>query len=127
MRGGVPLSDADRWPWLQAIGEWLDVRREEDRHCVVACSALKRVYREVLRRGRDDVKFVYLQAPHDLVASRLGARQGHYMPPSLLKSQYETLEEPNAAEGALTIGVEGDPDEVVERIERHFCGKRSQA
>jgi gluconokinase len=116
MSNGIALADADRWPWLDAIAAWIDSRRAAGQPCVVACSALKGAYRERLRQGHGDVKFVYLSAPYDVVAQRLGKRQGHYMPLALLQSQYDTLEEPGAAEGALLVSASQGPDAIVARI-----------
>ena len=116
MRDGIALSDEDRWPWLDAIAAWIDAQRAKGRHCVVACSALKRAYRERLLDGHHDVRFVYLKADYALVARRMAARQGHYMPVTLLQSQFDALEEPGSAENPLTVSIEHAPDEIVERI-----------
>jgi gluconokinase len=112
MRNGIPLGDEDRWPWLDAIAAWIDASRREGKHCVVACSALRRVYRERLAAGHDDVRFVYLRGDHDVIASRLAGRQGHYMPASLLASQFSTLEEPGSDEDPLVLSI----DEPIERL-----------
>jgi gluconokinase len=112
MRNGIPLTDADRWPWLDAIAHWIDANRAAGRDCVVACSALRRAYRERLAGGHDDVRFVYLRGDYDLIASRLSGRTGHYMPVSLLASQFKTLEEPASDENALVLSI----DEPVERL-----------
>ena len=113
MRRGIPLDDADRRPWLEtlarAIGDWLAAGRT----VVLACSALKRSYREVLRGRRRGVLFVYLKGDPALIRARLAGRRGHYMPPSLLDSQLATLEEPKSA---LVIGIEGRPEEIVAQI-----------
>jgi gluconokinase len=113
MRQGIPLDDADRQPWLEAlsreIGAWLDAGRP----VVLACSALKRSYREVLRGGRPGVCFVYLKGDPALLRARLAKRRGHYMPASLLDSQLATLEEPRRA---ITVDVAGTPEAIVERI-----------
>src|SRR4051794_2265939 len=74
MTAGIPLTDADRWPWLDALADWIDARRAAGRHSVVACSALKRAYRERLARGHDDVRFVYLQGTYGTIANRLASR-----------------------------------------------------
>src|SRR5690349_19934606 len=91
MRSGVPLTDEDRWPWLDAIAAWIDERRRAGEHGIVACSALRRAYRVRLRAGHDDVRFVFLDGDRALIEARLKARKGHYMPPSLLDSQLATL------------------------------------
>jgi gluconokinase len=113
MRSGVPLDDADRQPWLETlsreIGGWLDAGRT----VVLACSALKQRYRDILKAGRPGVRFVYLKGDADLIRSRLQHRRGHYMPASLLESQFAALEEPT---DAITVGVEGTPDAIVAEI-----------
>lgn len=116
MREGLALSDEDRWPWLDAIAAWIDAQRAAGRPSVVACSALKRAYRERLLGGHHDVRFVYLKADYALVAGRMAARQGHYMPVTLLRSQFDALEEPGSAENPLTVSIEEGPDEIVARI-----------
>ena len=116
MREGIALTDEDRWPWLDAMAAWIDAQRKAGRDCVLACSALKHAYRERLLDGHHDVRFVYLKAGYDLVAQRMAARQGHYMPVSLLQSQFDALEEPGATEDALTVSIEDPPDEIVARI-----------
>src|SRR5690349_16130450 len=116
MRNGIPLTDEDRWPWLDAIAAWIDACRANGQHCVVACSSLRRVYRERLSGGHDDVRFVYLRGGYDLIASRLAGRSGHYMPPSLLASQFATLEEPGKDENGLVLDVDRPVEELVEVI-----------
>ncbi len=116
MRGGIPLTDADRAPWLDAIARWIDAARAAGRPAVVACSALKRRYRDRLIGARADVRLVYLQGEYELVARRMAARAGHYMPLALLRSQFETLEEPAPDEHAVVIGIEPDPEAMVEAI-----------
>jgi carbohydrate kinase (thermoresistant glucokinase family) len=116
MRGGTPLEDADRWPWLEAVradmARWL----EAGRTAVVACSALKRAYRDVLRRAGPGVRFVHLAGAAELIETRLAERRGHYMPPTLLPSQLATLEDPRGEPDVLQIGIEGTPEAIVERI-----------
>ncbi len=116
MRGGTPLQDADRWPWLEAIradmARWL----AEGETAVLACSALKRAYRDVLRRAGPGVRFVHLAGEAELIAARLGGRRGHYMPAALLPSQLATLEDPAGEPDVLRIGIEGSPEAIVERI-----------
>ena len=94
MHTGIPLTDEDRWPWLNAIAAWIDATRKAGSHGVIACSALKRAYRDILIGDRPDVRLVYLKGDRDLIARRLATRDGHFMPPSLLESQFATLEEP---------------------------------
>jgi gluconokinase len=115
MRAGVALTDEDRWPWLDAIARWIRETRAKGDKCVVACSALKRAYRERIAAGRDDVSFVHLAGDYDTIAARLGQRSGHYMPLSLLKSQFDTLEPPQD-ENAMVVNVEGSPDAIVSEV-----------
>jgi carbohydrate kinase (thermoresistant glucokinase family) len=96
MRAGVALQDIDRWPWLDLIGQYLAQAHHQGR--VVACSALKRVYRDRIREQAGDVCFVFLEGDYDLIAQRLSQRVGHYMQPGLLDSQFRTLENPQADE-----------------------------
>src|SRR5438105_2165796 len=89
MHSGRPLTDEDRWPWLEAVAAWIDATRRAGRHGVIACSALKRAYRDVLIRGRPDVRLVYLKAERNLIARRISLREGHhFMPALLLDSQF---------------------------------------
>src|ERR1700732_3102528 len=92
MSAGHPLTDEDRWPWLQAIADEIDRISKAGGDVVIACSALKRAYRSVLVHGRDDVRMVYLDGTRELIAARLAARKDHFMPPALLDSQFKTLE-----------------------------------
>ena len=96
MRAGIALQDADRWPWLDRIGQYLAQEHPQGR--VVACSALKRVYRDRIREQAGDVCFVFLDGDFDLIAQRMRQRVGHYMQPGLLDSQFRTLEKPQADE-----------------------------
>jgi gluconokinase/shikimate kinase len=105
MASGHALTDADRWPWLQRVARWITDHTQSGRCGVITCSALKRVYRDLLRGDR--VVFVYLAGSRDLLASRLAARHGHFMPPALLESQLATLEPPSPDEHAVTIDVSG--------------------
>jgi len=117
MAHGIPLDDTDRQPWLEAIVATMDSHRERGESLVLACSALKRRYRDFLRGGHDDVRFVYLHASRDLLAERLGHRSGHFFDPSLLDSQLATLEEPSAGE-AFRVEVGSTPAETIEGIVR---------
>lgn len=110
MSAGTPLTDEDRWPWLAAIGAHLAAHR--GRGCVVTCSALKRAYRDALRQAAPDLRLVFLSGDPALVAARQAARQGHFMPASLVASQFATLEAPAAEEGAIILDVAGTPDEL---------------
>jgi gluconokinase len=118
MRAGIPLDDADRGPWLDAIAAWIAQARASGRRCIVACSALKRAYRKRLAGGRDDVRFVYLRGDYELIAGRLAQRRGHYMPPALLRSQFEALEEPGREENALVVPIDAPPEKLVATIAR---------
>jgi len=110
MSAGMPLNDDDRWPWLEAIVNWMSQRLQRGESAVVACSALRRTYRDHLRQAGAGVRFAYLHVPHDELARRMRSRQ-HFMPASLLDSQLATLEEPGPDEDALRVteehGVEG--------------------
>jgi gluconokinase len=112
MSAGVPLTDDDRWPWLERIGSWL-VDRERT-GAVATCSALKRSHRDVLRRNAADVWFVHCSADEQLIMSRLDKRRGHFMPASLLRSQFEELEPPEADERAVIVDVSRPVDDIVD-------------
>ena len=116
MRAGIPLTDEDRWPWLEAMADWIEARRNEGRSCVVTCSALKRAYRDRLRRGHGDLRFVHLAGDYGLIAERMRSRRHEYMPLALLESQFATLEPPREDEGALVLSVTEPPDALVQRI-----------
>ena len=116
MAAGTPLQDADRWPWLRAIAARIDDWHTRGVSGVVACSALKRAYRDILIGPRVDVRLVYLQGTHDMIAQRLAARRGHFMPPALLDSQFRTLEEPSADEGAMIVSIGETPGSIIDRI-----------
>jgi gluconokinase len=114
MRQGVPLTDADRAPWLDRIGEELKRWAAEGRSGVMTCSALRRAYRDRIRSRRPDVRFVYLKGSQTLIESRVAARHHEYMPASLLKSQFATLEEPTPDEpGVVTVDVGESPESEV--------------
>lgn len=116
MREGMPLADEDRWPWLDGIAAWIDSARASGERCVVTCSALKRAYRERLVSGHDDARIVYLKGARRLVTQRMAARTGHYMPLSLLQSQFDTLEEPGSEENPLVVPIEASPEAIVDSI-----------
>ena len=106
MASGIPLTDEDRWPWLRAIGERMEVERSTGHGVVVSCSALKHVYRDALRRcvhGR--VQFILLDGSRELIGQRMRKRKGHFMPPALLDSQFATLERPTADEHATVLDI----------------------
>jgi carbohydrate kinase (thermoresistant glucokinase family) len=114
MRAGVALNDDDRRPWLAAIADRIDSAREANEPIVVTCSALKRRYRDILVASRPDVALVYLKGDYDTIAQRMAARPHHYMPVSLLKSQFEALEEPAADEHAIVLDIRRSPEELVD-------------
>ncbi len=116
MRSGQPLTDADRAPWLESIAMWIDTMRSQGKPCVVTCSALKRAYRRQLVNGHGDVRFLYLQGTYDLIASRLAVRKHEYMPTTLLRSQFEALEEPGAEENPLVLSITQPADEIVRQV-----------
>ena len=121
MAAGVPLTDDDRWPWLDAIGAWIDAQRPHGGKAVVTCSALRRVYRDRLCTGRPELKLVFLKGSKALIADRLSRRFGHFMPAALLESQFNTLEEPRRDERALVINVALPPSRVVANITRYVA------
>jgi carbohydrate kinase (thermoresistant glucokinase family) len=113
MSAGTPLTDEDRWPWYAILRARIVEMRSKTKCYVLACSALKRAYRDRLREsdGPDKMVFVYLKGPRELIGERIGARKGHFMPPSLLDSQFAALEEPG--EEAIAVDVSGSPEEIV--------------
>jgi gluconokinase len=116
MSRGEPLTDDDRWPWLAAIAAWIAEHRAAHTTCVVTCSALKRIYRDIVTdKQRADVRLIYLKGDFDLIDARLQARTGHFMPPGLLRSQFDTLEEPAADERAITRSIDAAPEEIASR------------
>ena len=120
MKGGTPLTDQDRWPWLEAIARQIDAWRAEGKAGVVTCSALKRAYRDVLIGERREVRLVYLRGSHALIHARMAARHEHFMPLGLLDSQFSTLEEPGPDERPIVVDVGGTPAEIVAEIIRQL-------
>jgi gluconokinase len=116
MSAGQPLTDEDRWPWLQAIADEIDRLSAAGERAVIACSALKRAYRDILVHGRDDVRIVFLDGMQDLIAARLAARKGHFMPPGLLASQFKALERPAAAERPIIVSIDAPVEAIVDNI-----------
>jgi gluconokinase len=114
MEKGVPLSDADRGPWLERLRTWIEETSRRGEDAVLACSALKREYRCFLHVN-DQVQFIYLRGEYDVIARRLRKRRGHFMHSGLLRSQFAALEEPAARE-AMFVDVEKSPAEIVEQI-----------
>ena len=113
MSAGIPLTDEDRKEWLQAIAKRVRAANDSGRGVVVACSALKRSYRDLLRAEAAPVQFVFLRGSRELIAKRLGQRKGHFMPPALLDSQFCTLEEPAPDEHAWVVDINDSPDAIV--------------
>lgn len=120
MSAGHPLTDEDRRPWLQAIADEIDRACAAGRHAVIACSALKRAYRDVLLHGRSDVRIVFLDGTQALIAGRLAQRKDHFMPPGLLDSQFRTLEPPGASENPVTVSIDASVEAVVDDIVRQL-------
>lgn len=118
MKQGVALTDADRAPWLDRIGEELRSWATAGQSGVLTCSALKRAYRDILVHGRSDVRIVYLNGTQELIASRLAERKGHFMPSGLLASQFATLEPPDAEENPVTVSIDGSVDTIIDDIVR---------
>jgi gluconokinase len=120
MHAGIPLTDDDRWPWLQAIADEIDRGCAAGSPAVIACSALKRSYRDVLVHGRGDVRIVYLRGDQTLIARRLALRKGHFMPPGLLASQFQTLEPPRDDEAVIAVSIDGPVAAIVDDIVRQL-------
>jgi gluconokinase len=120
MRNGHPLTDEDRWPWLRAIAAEINRTSDAGGHIVIACSALKRAYRDILIGKRSYARLIYLKGSRDLIGERLRARQGHFMPPQLLDSQFATLEEPRPDENAVVVDVAPAVDAIVDDIVRQL-------
>jgi gluconokinase len=118
MKAGSPLTDDDRGPWLRLIAAKEDELRAAGQSAVVACSALKRAYRDILIGDRSDAVLVYLRGSKDLIAGRMKARKDHFMPPALLDSQFAALEEPGQDEQPIVTDIGGPPEAVVEDVMR---------
>lgn len=123
MSSGTPLTDADRLPWLHKIAARIEEWRAAGVSGVVTCSALKRSYRDIIASNRPDVVVVYPKGSQALIAGRMAERKGHFMPASLLDSQFRILEEPSPDENAITVDIDRAPDaivdEIVRRVEEH--------
>lgn len=115
MRQGIALTDDDRWPWLAAISARMDDLQSEGIHAVIACSSLKRSYRDVLIGMRSGIRLLYLKGDERLIAQRLAARHAHFMPSGLLHSQFEGLEEPTSDENPIVMPVAMSPSDIVAR------------
>jgi gluconokinase len=116
MSAGRPLTDDDRWPWLRAIAAWIGEREMAAENAVVTCSALRRRYRDFLRKGHASVRFAHLVVDRKVLEPRMDQRRGHYMPPSLLGSQLETLEPLDRDEPGIVVSGELPPDRIVDQI-----------
>ena len=117
MRNGIPLEDADRWPWLDRMNAMLLEKEGRGESVLLACSALKQVYRDRLAKGTADLRWIYLKGNFDLIRERLEARKGHYMKAGLLESQFATLEEPG---NALGVDVNDTPEAIADSILRQL-------
>jgi gluconokinase len=115
MTAGIPLTDDDRWPWLRILRARIEEMRGQTSCYILACSALKQVYRDILRGSdsRDLLEFVHLKGSRELIGSRMAARKGHYMPTSLIDSQFAILEEP---QDAITVDVSGSPEAITHDV-----------
>jgi len=112
MAAGNPLTDGDREGWLQTIAAQLGTAHDAGRSLVISCSALKRAYRDTLRATAPDLRFVYLRGDFDLLGARVAARSGHYMPASLLASQFAALQEPTEDEHPITLDCRLEPEQL---------------
>ena len=120
MRSGHPLTDEDRWPWLKRLRDEIERSLAARENAVLACSALKRKYRDCLRVN-SDVRFVFLRGDYALIEKQLRRRRGHFMDPDLLRSQFADLEEPERDESIITVELGRTPQEVVEAIKTKLC------
>jgi gluconokinase len=116
MAAGHPLTDADRAPWLQKVARWVEERLEAGENGLITCSALKRSYRDVINRRGSGVVFVFLAGSKETITARLAVRHGHFMPSSLLDSQFADLEEPTSDEPAIRVDVGPPPDVIAQGI-----------
>ena len=120
MRAGHPLTDEDRRPWLQAIAGEIDRVCKAGERAVIACSALKHAYRDILVHGRSDVRIIFLKGAQALIAHRLAMRKGHFMPAGLLDSQFKTLEPPDQSERPVTVSIDASVETIVDDIVRQL-------
>jgi gluconokinase len=116
MARGVPLTDADRWPWLLDVAAWIDEHVESGVHGVVACSALKRAYRRLLIKRPGLVRLVYLEGDHALIERRMTDRMGHFFKAHMLAGQFRALEPPGPDEDPVRVSIERPPQDAVDRI-----------
>ena len=116
MKAGHPLTDDDRWPWLEKVAEWVEERLDAGENGLITCSALKRSYRDVINRRGSGVVFVFLSGSRETIAARLAVRHGHFMPPSLLESQFADLEEPTSDEPEIRVDIGPAPGVIAQDI-----------
>jgi carbohydrate kinase (thermoresistant glucokinase family) len=116
MHAGIPLTDEDRRPWLEAIDAWIDKQRAKGLPGIITCSALKQKYRAMIAADRPEVRLVYLRGSFELISRRLAQRRGHFMPAALLQSQFGALEEPGPDENSLTVDIGPPPDQIATDI-----------
>ena len=116
MRSGIPLTDEERLPWLHAIADWVDEMRRQGNPAVTASSVLKRSHRDIVIGARPDVRLVFLEGSPQLIAERVAARRGHFMPANLLDSQFAALEPPSPDENAVRVSIELPPHRIVSSI-----------
>lgn len=114
MQSGTPLTDADREPWLRSLRDWISEHDAAGQSTVVTCSALKRAYRDLLRGATARVRFIHLSGTRDVIGARLSGRSGHFMPPSLLDSQFADLQPLGADEDGITVDVDATPERIVD-------------
>ncbi len=118
MHAGIPLTDADRLPWLERVAAWIDGQRAKREPGIITCSALKRAYRQTVIGDRPQVRLVYLRGGRDLMTEHLSGRHGHFFPPELLRSQIDTLEEPEPSEEPMTVDVDASAAQIADTIIR---------
>jgi carbohydrate kinase (thermoresistant glucokinase family) len=116
MHAGIPLTDEDRWPWLQAVAAWIAQRHAAGGPGIIGCSALKRTYRDLLRSADPDLRIVYLKGDSALLRARLGHRRGHFFPANLLSAQLDALEEPGPDENAVIVPIGQTPERTTRAI-----------
>ncbi|WP_191060144.1 gluconokinase [Geminicoccus harenae] len=118
MSKGIPLTDEDRWPWLDKVAAWIDARLAAGESGVITCSMLKRIYRDKVIGDRERVRILFLNGEKSVIAERMAKRKGHYMPTSLLDSQIETLEPPGSDERPLLVDIGLDIEHMVDQALR---------
>ena len=116
MSAGTPLNDEDRKPWIARVTDWIDSHCLAGTDGVISCSALKKSYRQTITSKQNDVYLVYLRGTRELLSRRLAERKDHFMPPDLLESQLELLEEPSADERAFVVTIDRTPNDIVKSI-----------